>query len=95
MVLKKTGEMVAGPAEAPVEIPAEVSTQVHTEMGTAGLKANWKYEVFDFAKLPDEYKVADTSLLNTIAKKHHDLKQIPGVRFYNEPGMSMRTKGGE
>jgi len=27
----------------------------------------------------------DTSQLNTIAKAHHDRKEVPGVRFFNKP----------
>lgn len=66
--------------------------RVSTELGTTGMTDHWKYEVFDFALLPDEYKVADSAMLNTIAKKHHDRKEIPGVRFYNEPFLAVRTR---
>ncbi len=94
-VREETGEIVEGPTEAPVEIPMEVSSRVHADLGTAGLRANWKYEVVDFDQLPDEYKVPDTTMLNAIAKKHHDTKQIPGIRFYNEPSLAVTTKKGE
>ena len=70
---------------APVDKPDAVPDRIRTDMGTTGERVNWKYEVFDFALLPDEYKVADTAMLNSIAKKYKDLKQVPGVRFYNEP----------
>jgi len=75
-----------------VEVAPEVSKTTRTGLGTASLTANWKYEVADFALLPDEYKVPDTAMLNAIARKHHDQKQIPGVRFYNEPTISVRTQ---
>jgi len=48
--------------------------------------------VVDFKALPDEYKIPDTAMLNAIAKKHHDTKQIPGVRFYNEPILTVNTR---
>lgn len=70
----------------------EASQKVSTDMGTAGMVDSWKYEVFDFALLPDEYKVIDSTVLNTIARKHHDQKPIPGVRFYNEPTLRVNTK---
>jgi hypothetical protein len=75
-----------------VEVVPGAPTTVRTDMGMQGQRDNWKYEVVDFAQLPDEYKVPDTAMLNTIAKKHHDLKQIPGVRFYNEPIIAVRSR---
>lgn len=75
-----------------VEVTPKAPTTIRTDMGSAGLTACWKYEVTDFALLPDEFKLPDTTMLNSIAKKHHDQKQIPGVRFYNEPGITVRTK---
>lgn len=74
-----------------VEVTPEVK-RVSTELGTLGQRDNWKYEVVDFALLPDDYKVVDTTMLNSIAKKHHDQKQIPGVRFYNEPILAINTR---
>jgi len=70
----------------------EAPKRTSTDMGTASMVDNWKYEVVDFAALPDTYKVADTALLNDTAKKHHDTKQVPGVRFYNEPTVRMSNK---
>lgn len=75
-----------------VEVAPETPKSIHTDMGTAGQRDVWKYEVTDFSLLPDEYKVADTAMLNAIAKKHHDQKQILGVRFYNEPIIARRTR---
>ncbi len=75
-----------------VEVSPEAPKRVSTDMGTVGQRENWKYEVFDFALLPDEFKVADTAMLNAIAKKHHDQKPIPGVRFYSELGITVNTR---
>jgi len=75
-----------------VEVVSEAPRQTTTDLGSSGLTDHWKYEVVDFTLLPDEYKVADSAMLNAVAKKHHDQKQIPGVRFYNEPIITQRTK---
>jgi len=75
-----------------IEVVPEAPKRVSTDMGTTGMTDHWKYEVVDFAQLPDEYKVADTAMLNSIAKKHHNQKQIPGVRFYNEPIINVRAR---
>lgn len=76
----------------PVEAPAPTPDRVRTEAGMTSKTGTWKYTVSDFGLLPDEYKVPDTAMLNSIAKKHHDGKQIPGVIFYFEPGLQVRSK---
>ena len=75
-----------------VDVRPETPETVRTDMGMTGMTDHWKYEVFDFTLLPDEYKIPDTAMLNAIAKKHHDNKQIAGVRFYNEPYIAVRAK---
>ncbi|MBA7627680.1 hypothetical protein ES703_35147 [subsurface metagenome] len=75
-----------------VEVAPEPAKSVSTEMGTTGMTDHWKWEVVDFALLPDEYKVVDSSLLTAVAKKHHDQKPVPGVRFYNEPIIAVRAR---
>ena len=69
----------------PIEVTPEQPTRYRAEMGTTSMMDVWKYEVTDFALLPDEYKVVDSSMLTAVARKHHDQKQVAGVRFYNEP----------
>lgn len=75
-----------------VKVAPEPAKSVSTDMGSTGMVDHWRYEVVDFALLPDEYKVVDGSLLTAVAKKHHDQKQIPGVRFYNEPIIAVRAR---
>ena len=75
-----------------VEVMPEPGKRVSTDLGTSGMVDCWKYEVVDFALLPDDYKVPDTSMLNAVAKKHHDQKPVAGVRFYNEPIISNRAR---
>jgi len=75
-----------------VEVMPEIAKRTVTELGTVGMRDSWTYEVINFALLPNEYKVADTAMLNTIAKKYHDLKPIPGVRFFNKPILAGNTR---
>lgn len=91
-------------AEAEMKLRGELSESVglvevteapgltRTEVATSGMVQNWKYEVIDFAQLPDEYKVADHAMLSAVARKHHDQKQVPGVRFYNEPTLRVSSR---
>jgi len=75
-----------------VDVQPEAPKRVITDMGSSGKRDNWKYEVVDFALLPDSYKVPDNAQLNAIAKSHHDKKQVPGVRFYNDPIIAVRPR---
>lgn len=75
-----------------VEVAPEPAKSISTDMGTTGMTDSWKYEVIDFAQLPDEYKVVDGAMLTAIARKHHDQKQVNGVRFYNEPFITVRAR---
>jgi len=71
---------------------SEAPKRVTTALGSTGLVDHWKYEVVDFALIPDEYKTVDSSLLNAVARKHHDQKLILGVRFFNEPYIATRSR---
>ncbi len=76
----------------PVEKPEAVPDRIRTDMGTAGQRSNWKWKVIAFSEIPDAFKVIDSSLLTSIAKKHHDTKPIPGVEFYNEPIIAVNIR---
>ena len=88
-------EVLKGEVSEPVNLikvePVAPKT-VNSNLGSAGMTDCWKWEVFDFVALPDEYKIVDSVTLTSMAKKHHDQKQIPGVRFYNEPIVGLRRR---
>lgn len=75
-----------------VEVSAEPPKKVSTAMGTSGMVDHWKYEVVAPLVVPREYLMVDTAMLSAIAKRHHDQKQVPGVRFYNEPIIAVRAR---
>jgi len=70
----------------------EAPVKVMSDFGSSGMVDHWKVEVVDMSLLPDEYKIPDMVMLNSIAKKYHDAKKIAGVRFYNEPYLATRSK---
>ena len=75
-----------------VEVTPEAPKRVETDMGTTGMVDHWKYEVVDPLAVPREYLMVDTAMLSAIAKRHHDQKPVPGVRFYNEPIIAVRAR---
>uniref|UniRef100_A0A6M3IWT4 Uncharacterized protein n=1 Tax=viral metagenome TaxID=1070528 RepID=A0A6M3IWT4_9ZZZZ len=70
----------------------EAPERVRSDMGMSGMVDHWVYEVVDFSAVPREYLVVDSAMLNAIAKKHHDQKQIPGIKFVNKPYIATRSK---
>jgi len=75
-----------------VEVAPEAPKRVSTDMGTVGQRDNWKYEVIDFALVPDEYKMINPAVLTPAAKSYKDTRTIPGVRIFNEPIIAVRTR---
>lgn len=86
----KNGEYTVdlGTAEAPPPVP----DNVRTGLGTLGGRDNWKARVVDFALLPDEYKLPNEQLLNSFARTNKGQRAIPGVEFYNDRVVTVRTK---
>jgi len=70
----------------------EAPERVRTDMGLSTTTDRWKYRVDNPALLPREYMMPDDAMLSSIAKKHHDKKPVPGVTFYNDPFITVRTK---
>ena len=85
-----TGEHTVelGTAQAPPPVPE----RTRTDMGTLGGRANWKARVVDFALLPDEYKLPNESKLNAHARTTKGERPIPGVEFYDDHIVTMRTR---
>jgi uncharacterized membrane protein YgaE (UPF0421/DUF939 family) len=85
-------EAAAAGVEAPQVTPPAVVTAketVRTETGTASFKTEWKFEIEDETKLDREY------LMPNLAKIRADVKagqrDIPGVRIWEEKGVSLRV----
>uniref|UniRef100_A0A6M3KM31 Uncharacterized protein n=1 Tax=viral metagenome TaxID=1070528 RepID=A0A6M3KM31_9ZZZZ len=70
----------------------EIPERISTNLGVTGMVDHWVFEVVDFALVPNEYKVIDSAMLNAIAKKHHNSKQIPGIKFVNQPYLATRPR---
>jgi len=51
----------------------------------------WTAEVIDFEKLPDDYKLADTTKLNKVAQATKGELKIPGVKWNKEKILSSRS----
>ena len=89
--LTGTGEHTQELGTAPS--PPPVPERTRTDLGTLGGRANWKARVVDFKLLDDEYKLPDTQTLNAKARSSKGTAVIPGVEFYNDRSVTVRTRG--
>lgn len=70
----------------PVTKPEPAVTR--TDAGSATIRKVWKWEVEDFAALPDEYKEVKNTALNQAVRS--GVRNIAGVRIYQEEEVAMR-----
>jgi len=75
-----------------VEVSPEAPKRVSTDMGTAGQRDNWKWEVVDFALVPDGYKMINSGVLTPVVKASKGKITIPGIRIYNEPIIAVNAR---
>lgn len=84
-----TGEPVVVP-EA-VEGPAAAPDHYRAEMGTLGKSLLHKWEVLDFALVPDDYKKIDAGAVTNVVKASKGKIVIPGIRVWSEESLRVTT----
>jgi len=62
------------------------------ELGDSGQAMITKWEVVDFALVPDDYKMIDVGILTPVVKASKGKIQIPGIRIWQEPTLAIRRK---
>jgi len=73
-----------------MEAPTPLSTTVRTDVGAASAAMIQKWEVINFAEVPDEYKMVDASKIGKVVKAGIPL--IPGIRIWKEPTLRVNPK---
>ena len=91
---QKEAALNQGEITEPVNLVEVVAApkKVSTELGSTAMRDNWTFEVIDFALLPDEYKMVNTSALNAFAKSTKGTRPVPGIRIYNDPVVVVRPR---
>lgn len=77
------------PAIVVQPVVLEAPKVTRTASGSASLQTTWTFEVEDFSKVPDQYKVIDSVGLNKAVKG--GIRQIPGVKIYEVQGARIRS----
>lgn len=73
-----------------VETQPEQPNHYRSEAGTLGKATIWKFEVVDFALVPDEYKLPDATKIGKVVRA--GLRSIPGIRIYSEDTLKITPK---
>jgi hypothetical protein len=80
------GEISPDTNTTPVEVP-QVAKFTRGSIGTAGTAKEWKWEVEDFTKIPDQFKTTDDKkILKAIQAK----QSIPGIKAWQEEKLRVR-----
>jgi len=83
----KLGEMAEEGKETPevevtaIDIPDE-QKHIRADIGTVGKAKIRKWKVDDFARVPDEYKMPDSSKIGKVVRA--GIPSIPGIRIWEE-----------
>jgi len=86
-----TGEITNSPPPLPAPVlPDEPQPNVRTLMGTASQRMLPKVKVVDFAALPDDYKLPNQPLLNSMVQK--GIQRIPGCEIWLEPDIRVTRR---
>jgi len=75
-----------------VEAVPEPPKTVRTDVGNLGTAQIWKFEVVDFALLPNEYKMADEVKIGKVVRATKGSIAIPGVRMWSESTLKISAK---
>jgi hypothetical protein len=73
-----------------VQSHRDVKTQIK-QVKVAGTRRTWKFDIVDESQIPEEYKmkVVDEKKIKA-AVTHMDLRILPGVRIYEDIGITTR-----
>ncbi|GEM_PF-3447868 len=87
---RAAAEVAQAKAEVTVADKIEVRERYDRSKGVT-IRRVWTYEVTDFVRLPDEYKLPNTTKLSSVARSQQERASVPGVRFFQESGVSARA----
>lgn len=84
-----TGEPVVAPE--PVEKMPDSPDHYRAEAGTLGKSTLHKWEVIDFALVPDNYKKIDAGAVTNVVKSSKGKIIIPGIKVWSEESLRVTT----
>lgn len=73
-----------------IEVTEPVKVEkVENKIGNVQAVKRWTFEITDFAKVPDRYKIINTTEINQAIKEGKRGEDIPGVRIFQDEKISI------
>jgi len=85
-------EAAAKGGEFTTELQEKVPDRTRTSQGTQGFQKVYKWEVTDFAKVPEQYKKVDEVKVGGVVRGSKGTIEIPGIRVWTEETVRINTK---
>ena len=85
-------EAAAKGGEFTTELQQPVPEHTRTALGTQGFQKVHKWEVEDFAQVPDQYKMIDAGKVTGVVKGSKGTIEIPGIRIWTDEAVRINTK---
>jgi len=90
LAAEKAAEKAEERAEQKEDVEAPVVAARIEKVKGLSTRKEWYAEVVDFTALPNEYKIANETMLNKMAKATKDAVKVPGVVFKSRDVMASR-----
>lgn len=99
--IRKEQEELARRAEAIGEKPPEeilvpeiemAPRRIQTEIAEVGQRKIWKWELIDFAAVPDFYKVLNNGAITNAVKAAKGSIEIPGIRIFLDTTLQVKER---
>lgn len=85
-------EAAAQGGEFTTELQTPVPEHTRTELGTQGFQKVYKWQVTDFAQVPDQYKMIDAGKVQGVVKGSKGTIEIPGIKVWADKTVRINTK---
>lgn len=83
---------MAGDTEAAATAMEEAEQFEVRPIPGLSIRNTWDYEIVDFKKLPDEYKLADDKKIRAVIRAHKGVVNIPGIKPVRKGSVSSKSK---
>lgn len=85
-------EVVEQQIEEVKHVSTEVSATKRTNFVTTSISKKWAFELLDFSKVPDEYKMLNEVKIRKMISGEYGTHEIAGLNIYQKASLSSRRR---
>ncbi len=91
-ITQETGELFDEPTPLPSTLPTpQPAKKAYAEMGSLNTRKDRVWELVDFSKVPDDYKMLDTTKIGKVVRAGGT---IEGIRVFEKDTLTVHSKKG-